>query len=648
MKKITLLLVCAVTAATGLAANPSFMIDADHPVGKLSPTLYGLMTEEINHSYDGGLYAELIQNRAFLDSATTPVYWSVVNDDDSAATIALDAANAFNDKLTTSLRLTVAKAAKNHAAGLANSGYWGIPVQPRTSYRASILARAETNFSGPVTVSIASDDGRIIYATGKFSGLATDWKKFELTLKTGKVTPTAAARLVITLDRPGTVWLGLVSLFPPTWNDQPNGFRKDLMQMLVDLNPKFLRFPGGNYVEGDTIETRFDWKKTIGPIEQRHGHPCPWGYRSTDGLGLLEFLDWCEDMKAEPVLAVYAGYSLKGMHVSPGADLEPFVQDALDEIEYVTGGTDTTWGARRAQDGHPASFDLRYVEIGNEDWFDKSKSYDDRFAQFHDAIKAKYPQLKLISTIGNDQPEANHVHSRKPDVLDEHYYLSTDEFARKSPDYARKYDRSGPEIFVGEWAAHEDAAIKPWDAGARKQPPTPTLKAAIGDGVFMAAMERNADLIKMQCYAPLLVNVNPGGRQWRPDLIGYDALSAYGSPSYYALQMFSQNLGDEILPVEPIGTSVQGSAMRDSKSGEIILKLVNPQATSETLNIEVKGAAIASKGTAVTLAGEPEDTNSIRHPRNVVPVTTSVSGLQSQFGYTLPPHSIVVLKLKTR
>jgi alpha-N-arabinofuranosidase len=571
-----------------------------------------------------------------------------VNDDDSAATIALDAANAFNDKLTTSLRLTVAKAAKNHAAGLANSGYWGIPVQPRTSYRASILARAETNFSGPVTVSIASDDGRIIYATGKFSGLATDWKKFELTLKTGKVTPTAAARLVITLDRPGTVWLGLVSLFPPTWNDQPNGFRKDLMQMLVDLNPKFLRFPGGNYVEGDTIETRFDWKKTIGPIEQRHGHPCPWGYRSTDGLGLLEFLDWCEDMKAEPVLAVYAGYSLKGMHVSPGADLEPFVQDALDEIEYVTGGTDTTWGARRAQDGHPASFDLRYVEIGNEDWFDKSKSYDDRFAQFHDAIKAKYPQLKLISTIGNDQPEANHVHSRKPDVLDEHYYLSTDEFARKSPDYARKYDRSGPEIFVGEWAAHEDAAIKPWDAGARKQPPTPTLKAAIGDGVFMAAMERNADLIKMQCYAPLLVNVNPGGRQWRPDLIGYDALSAYGSPSYYALQMFSQNLGDEILPVEPIGTSVQGSAMRDSKSGEIILKLVNPQATSETLNIEVKGAAIASKGTAVTLAGEPEDTNSIRHPRNVVPVTTSVSGLQSQFGYTLPPHSIVVLKLKTR
>ncbi len=169
-------------------------------------------------------------------------------------------------------------------------------------------------------------------------------------------------------------------------------------------------------------------RNTIGPIEERHGHPCPWGYRSTDGMGLLEFLEWCEDMKAEPVLAVYAGYSLKGMHVNPGPDLEPFVQDALDEIEYVTGDTNTTWGAQRAKDGHPAPFNLNYVEIGNEDWFDKSKSYDARFAQFHDAIKAKYPQLKTISTIGNDQPENSRVQSRKPDVMDEHYYRSADEF----------------------------------------------------------------------------------------------------------------------------------------------------------------------------------------------------------------------------
>lgn len=394
MKKITTLLICTAAAVSCLAANPTFTVDAGHPAGKVSPALYGLMTEEINHSYDGGLYAELIQNRAFLDNATSPVHWSAVNGENSAATIALDSANSFNGKLTTSLRLAVTKADKKNGAGVANDGYWGIPVQPKTTYRATLLAKADSNFSGPLTISIVSDDGKKVYATEKISGLAMDWKKFAVTLKTGRATPTVKARFVITLDQPGTVWFGLVSLFPPTWNDRPNGLRKDLMQMLVDLNPKFLRFPGGNYVEGDTVETRFEWKKTIGPIEERHGHPCPWGYRSTDGMGLLEFLEWCEDMKAEPVLAVYAGYSLKGIHVNPGPDLLPFVQEALEEIEYVIGDTNTIWGARRAKDGHPAPFKLNYVEIGNEDWFDKSNSYDERFAQFHDAIKARYPRSK--------------------------------------------------------------------------------------------------------------------------------------------------------------------------------------------------------------------------------------------------------------
>jgi alpha-N-arabinofuranosidase len=648
MKKIFTFLMCA-TAASCLAAGPTFTIDASHSAGRVSPKLYGLMTEEINHSYDGGLYAELIQNRVFLDNPNSPVHWSVVSDEGSAATIALDSAHSFNDKLTTSLRLTVTKADKTHSAGVANDGYWGIPVQPKTTYRVSMLARGEAGFSGPVTVSIVSDDAHTVYATGKFSGLTTDWKKFELTLKTGKVAPTARARFVITLNRPGTVWLGLVSLFPPTWNDQPNGFRKDLMQMLVDLNPKFLRFPGGNYLEGQTIETRFNWKKTLGPIGERSGHPCPWGYRSTDGMGLLEFLEWCEAIKAEPVLAVYAGYSLKGMHVNPGADLQPFVQEALEEIEYVIGDTNTTWGARRARDGHPAPFELTYVEIGNEDWFDKSGSYEGRFAQFHDAIKAKYPQLKTISTFGNDQPKSSHVKSRQPDMIDEHYYRSTDEFLQMSSDYAKKYDRSGPEIFVGEWAAHEDGAIKPWEAGARKQPPTPSMKAAIGDGAFMAAMERNSDIIIMQCYAPLFVNVNPGARQWRPNLIGYDALSAYGSPSYYAFQMFSRNVGDEILSTVSAGTAVQGCATRDSRTGEIILKLVNPQPTEESLNIEIKGITVLnSKADAITLAGCPEDTNSISHPRNVVPVTSEVRGIKPVFTYTLPANSIVVLKLKAR
>jgi alpha-N-arabinofuranosidase len=649
MKKLIAILTIAAVAVFNVAVGSTFTVDAEKPIGQVSPFFAGLMTEEINHSYDGGLYAELIQNRAFLDNSGSPAHWSVVSGENSAASIALDSANDLNDKLTANLRVTVTKADKGHPAGVANDGYWGIPVRPNTTYDATVIAGMDKIFPGSITVAIVSDDGKTIFASEKLSGLMAGWKKYSVKLKTGNVEPTAKAQLVITLDQPGAIWLTFVSLFPPTWNGQPNGFRKDLMQMMVDMKPKFLRFPGGNYLEGQTVEERFDWKQTLGPIEQRHGHPCPWGYRSSDGLGLLEFLRWCEDMNAEPLLAVYAGYSLKGVRVKAGPDLEPFVQDALDEIEYITGDTSTKWGARRAKDGHPAPFKLRYVEIGNEDWFDKEFTYDARFTQFHDAIKAKYPQLKTISTIGYDQPEKNRVHSRQPDMMDEHYYQSTDEFAHKSPGYAKNYDRSGPEVFVGEWAAHEFSPPRPWEEGSKKFAPTPSLKAAIGDALFMAAMERNSDLIKMQCYAPLFVNVNPGARQWRPNLIGYDALSSYGSPSYYAIKMFNENLGDEILGASPSSTQIQGSATRDSKTGEIFVKLINPQATDETVTLEINGAkSLASKAEMTTLSGSPEDTNSINRPRNVIPVVTTLLGVKPQFTLTLPANSFVVLKLKAR
>lgn len=648
MKKLCALIL-ALLALHGFAATPTFSVAAARSAGKVSPMLYGLMTEEINHSYDGGLYAELIQNRAFLDKPNTPAHWSAVTNQNSSATIALDSAQPLNEQLPISLKLSVTAADPKHQAGVANEGYWGIPVLANSEYHATLIARTETGGSGPVTLAIVSADGRRVYASQTIPALTAGWNKYAVTLKTKGVTPTAKARFQITLQQPGTVWVALASLFPPTWNNQPNGFRKDLMQMLVDLNPKFLRFPGGNYLEGDTVDLRFDWKKTLGPIEQRHGHPCPWGYRSTDGLGLLEFLQWCEAMNAEPLLAVYAGYSLKGAFIKPGPDLEPFVQEALEEIEYVIGDVNTTWGARRAKDGHPAPFKLTYVEIGNEDWFDKSRTYDERFAQIHDAIKRRYPQLKTISSIGNEHPDNIRVHSRKPDVIDEHYYSSTDEFLRMSPNYARKYDRGGPEIFVGEWAAHEDGKIKPWSPGARKQDPTPSMKAAIGDGVFMAAMERNSDLVKMQCYAPLLVNVSPGARQWRPDLIGYDAISAYGSPSYYAFQMFSRNVGDEILAASSTDTTVQGCATRDSQTGEIIVKLVNPETNAVSLHIQLEGVkAFNGSGTALTLSGKPEDTNSITQPRNVVPRSSRVGVSQPAFVYKLPAHSVVVLKLKSK
>jgi alpha-N-arabinofuranosidase len=644
--RLAILLAFGVTATR--AAGPTIAIDTTSPAGKVSPLFYGLMTEEINHSYDGGLYAELVRNRAFLDDAASPAHWSVVQSPGAAAAIALDPGQPLNAAIGTSLRLDVTTASAGQSAGIANEGYWGIPVRPNTRYRASFFAKAAPGFNGPVTISIQSTDGRTVYATGRVDGATQAWKQYEVTLQTRSLAPTADARYALTVDRPGRIWFSLVSLFPPTFKEQPNGFRPDIMQMMVDMKPKFLRFPGGNYLEGNEIADRFDWKKTLGPLSGRPGHMAPWGYRSSDGLGLHEFLLWAEHMNAEPLLGLYAGYSLKGAYVKPGPDLEPYVQDALDEIEYVTGPATSKWGSLRAKAGHPQPFKLTYVEVGNEDWFDKSGSYDQRFVQFNAAIKKRYPQLKVISTVGFEQPEALRVRSVTPDVVDEHYYRPVDVFLRMARGQYEKYDRRGPEIFVGEWAAYE-TPFEPWDPRSRKEPPTPNMWAAIGDAAFMTQMEKNADIVVMNCYAPMFVNVSPGARQWRPNLIGYDALRIYGSPSYYAIKMFSTNLGDQILKATATSTDVLVSVTRDSRSGTIYVKLVNPADADAPVALDLQGVrTLAPAAAAVTLAADPKATNSIDSPQTVAPVTSTISGVKPGFTYTVPKHGIVVLVLETR
>jgi alpha-N-arabinofuranosidase len=643
---LSILLVAAVTSTRATA--PTIAIDVASPAGNVSRLFYGLMTEEINHSYDGGLYGELVQNRAFLDDAASPAHWAVVRGEGAAATMALDKGEPLNDTIRTSLRVDVTQASTAHRAGVANDGYWGIPVKPNTRYRASFQAKAAAGFSGPITVSIQSNDGNTIYASATVSGVSGAWKQYDVMLQTRSVTPTTAARYVLAVDRPGTVWFSLVSLFPPTFNAQPNGFRPDIMQMMVDMKPKFLRFPGGNFLEGDQVADRFKWKETIGPVSGRPGHTGPWGYRSTDGLGLYEFLLWAEDMQAEPLLAVYAGYSLKGVHVNPGPDLEPYVQDALDEIEYVIGPATSKWGALRAKAGHPQPFTLTYVEVGNEDWFDKSGSYDQRFAQFNTAIKARYPQLKAISTVGFEQPEPLRVRSVKPDVVDEHYYRTVDVFLKMARGLYETYDRRGPEIFVGEWAAYE-TPFEPWDARSRGEPPTPNLQAALGDAAFMTQMEKNSDVVVMNCYAPMFVNVNAGARQWRPNLIGYDGLRVYGSPSYHAIKMFSTHLGDRILKTDATETEVLASATHDSRTGTIAVKLVNASDSDAPVQLDISGVrTLAPTGTSVTLAGERTAANSIETPQAVAPATSKVSGVAPRFTYTVPAHGIVVLTLEGR
>jgi alpha-L-arabinofuranosidase len=515
------------TAQSVLADPGTLTVDLAHPGIKISPMLYGLMTEEINHAYDGGLYAELIQNRSFKDDPSAPAHWSLLKSDDANAKIALDEKDPVNPSaLNKSLRLDISAAGER--AGIANDGYWGIPVQPNTKYTASFYAKANPGFGGSLTVDIETTDGKNILAKTTIPALTTTWAKYEVTLSTSDLKPAANNRFVISTSAPGSLWFSLVSLFPPTYNNRINGNRIDLMQKLADLHTAFLRLPGGNYLEGNTIDERFNWPNTLGSLDQRPGHQGPWGYRSTDGLGLLEFYGWCEDLKIQPVLAVFAGYSLRGQHINAGPVLQPFVQEALDEIEYTVGDQTTQWGQRRAKDGHPQPFDLKYVEIGNEDWFDRSGSYDGRFAQFFDAIKSKYPSLQLIATTA--------VHSRTPDLVDDHFYRSARAMERDIHHYD-KSSRTGPKIFVGEWATQEGA-------------PTPDLNAALADAAWLTGLERNSDLVIMSCYAPLLVNVNRGARQWPTNLIGYDSLNSFGSPSYYAQKMFNENRGDTVLPLK--------------------------------------------------------------------------------------------------
>jgi len=620
----------AALAAQDAQPPATLEINVQHAVAKVSPTLYGLMTEEINYSYDGGLYAELVRNRAFRPGWNEPVHWFLMQYGNSRAEMQMDPSTGPSANLQLSLKLTVAQADPDNRAGVENEGYWGIPTRPNTTYQGSFFAKADSESVGPVTMSIVSDDTGKALAIATSSALTADWKQYNLTLKTGEVKTSAANHLVLTVAHPGTVWFDMASLFPPTYKNRVNGNRIDLMEKLAAMHPAFLRFPGGNYLEGDHIPDRFDWKKTIGPLVDRPTHPSPWHYRSSDGMGLLEFLEWCEDLHMQPVLAVYAGYSLMQEHVKPGPDLEPYVQDALDEIEYVTGSVSTPWGAVRAKNGHPEPFPLTYVEIGNEDWFDKSGSYDARYAQLYKAIKGKYAALQLIATAP--------VTSVQPDVVDDHYYKRAEQFYEMLTHYDQM-DRQGPKIFVGEWATREGT-------------PTPNFGAALGDAAFMTSMERNSDLIVMASYAPLLVNVNPGGMQWESDLIGYDTLSSYGSPSYYAQVMFSNHLGTEILDAKSEGGGPRFfySVTRDPAKGIAYLKVVNASSVPQIVIIKLTGAnQVKSRAKMITLSAKTTaETNTISEPTKIVPVESVVTRVAQNFSHTFAPNSISVIEVEIK
>jgi alpha-L-arabinofuranosidase len=501
-------------------------IQANQPGAVVSPNLFGIFFEEINFAGEGGIYAEMVRNRSFYDAANAD-YWTLVTQGTAAGAMSVDSTRPLNTNIPNSLKLTMSSGAGS--VGAANSGFWGMSFQAGATYNLNFYAAGSNGFTKPITARLESSSGGGVYAQASFSGLTTNWQLFSASL-TSSGTDTNA-QMVLSISNAGTVWLDVVSLFPQaTFNSRTNGMRADLGNMLSALHPSFLRFPGGNYTEGSSVSDAFRWKTTIGNIADRPGHEDCWGYWSTDGLGFHEYLQLCEDLGMTPLFDINSGQSLGSdgdtNNTVPMDEMGPWVQDALDAIEYANGATNTTWGAQRAANGHPAPFNLQYMEIGNESG---GTNYDERYALFYAAIMSNYPAMNLIVPDWGGVPTSTPV-----EIQDEHYYESAATFIS----YATKYDsysRSGPKVFVGEYAVTSGTGTYS------------SLSAALGEAAFMTGMERNSDLVLLASYAPLFANVN--GMQWSPNLINYDsARTVFGTPSYYVQQMFGQNRGNAVLP----------------------------------------------------------------------------------------------------
>ncbi len=635
-----------------LAGANALSIDATDIRATTRRTTYGLLLEDISHSVEGGIYAELVRNRTFKESyqpgsgpgAGTVPYWSLVTGGGATGTLAVDQTTPLNDAIDRSLKVHIGSLARGGRVAASNIGYYGIAVRAATTYRGSLWAKSSPGWQGTIHVSLEKPDGTVL-ATRALTSLGTDWAKHEFTLRTpAGIAPSTDNRIVVSLRSNQAVaeqdvWLSVVSLFPPTFKNRPNGLRPDLAEKFAALKPGLLRIPGGNYLEGATLETRFDWKATLGPIETRPGHQnTAWGYWSTDGMGLLEYLRMAEDIGAQPLLAVFAGYTLNGQHV-PQEQFGPYIQDALDEIEYVIGdAATTTWGARRAADGHPAPFPLSYVEVGNEDWFDTSGSYAWRFTMLYDAIKARYPQLKVIATTGGLQggSASSTPTGRVPDLSDDHYYAPPSFFATVTDRYDRA-DRGGRQYLVGEY-------------GAQEGNPTPTLRAAVGEAAMLTGLERNSDMVIGSMYAPILVHENQPN--WPSNMVGFDAGRSYGSPSYWVVHMFANNLGAQVIGSRLTGAGTLKQVVTKTTQGgstTYYIKIVNTTAQVQSARLTFHGAAgIDGTGTKTVLTGNPSTRNTLDQPGAIAPVVEQVTGLGLSSRLSIPANSVTVLRVTGR
>jgi alpha-N-arabinofuranosidase len=634
------------------AAEPvTLTVQADKPGPAISPTMFGVFFEDINFGGDGGLYPELVKNRSF--EFTEPLLgWRQIERGGKGSLAVLGQA-PLNPANPHYLRLKADS--PGGGFGISNEGFRGMGVRKGAKYTFSVYARSGEG--GPMTLGLelVGADGQKI-GESRLSGFTSSWQKHACTVKASATE--AKAHLNVWMAGQGTLDLDMVSLFPAdTWHHRPNGLRPDLVKLLKDLKPGFVRFPGGCIVEGRYLATRYQWKTTLGDVSQRRliinrwndefkHRPAP-DYFQSFGLGFFEYFQLCDDLGAEPLPILNCGMACQfnSGELVPLDQLDPFIQDALDLIEFANGPATSTWGRKRAELGHPAPFNLKFLGVGNEQW---GPQYFERYERFAKALKTRHPEIKLVSSAGPGPADDrfqfawSKLRELPADIVDEHCYAAPDWFFQSATRYDA-YDRTGPKVFMGEYAAQSRGVAKPDNRN--------TWECALAEAAFMTGLERNADVVVMSSYAPLLGHVDAW--QWTPNLIWFDNLRSFGTPNYYVQKLFSANCGTRLLPVSwrrSAGNPAQSlfaSAARDARSGEVILKMVNAATGPREVRIQLTGARqIRKAARAIVLASsELQAENSLDEPTKVAPVESKLDIASPEFAYTLAPSSLTVLRL---
>ena len=641
-----LLILLLVAAQLTMAQTHNILVDFKKNGVEIQKTMYGIFFEDINYGADGGLYAELVKNRSF-DFPQPFLGWSTFG----KVEIKNDGPFENNPNY---VRLSYSGHSDKHT-GLENEGFFGIAVKQNNEYRFSVWSRKVSNENAGIRIELIDEESNFI-TSQKLDVNSSDWKQYELILKPNR--NYAKSRLRIFLTSKGGIDLEHVSLFPvDTWKGRKNGLRKDLAQALYDLKPGVFRFPGGCIVEGTDLNTRYQWKNSIGPVENRKLNENRWQYTFTNrffpdyyqsyGLGFFEFFQLSEDIGAEPLPVLSCGLACQFQnkdehaHAGVGAELDPYIQDALDLIEFANGSTETKYGKIRAEMGHPEPFNMKLIAIGNEQW---GSLYPERLEPFMKAIKARYPEIKIIGSSG-PSPDGKdfeygwqEMRRLKADLVDEHYYRDPAWFLSGAARYD-KYDRKGPKVFAGEYACHPQN---------RKN----NFESALCEAAFMTGFERNADVVHMCTYAPLFAHVQ--GWQWRPDLIWFDNMNSVRSVNYYVQQLYGHNAGTNVLNTSENKLPLTGqdgiyaSSVYDKNKNEIILKIANTSDAIKTINYNLKGlknSERAAKKTILKSSG-PDMENTLENPTAVAPVTEDMKISGNNFQLNLEPKSFYLLNIQ--